>query len=108
MSEIFQHLAEMVKNKQIKQNEIAKELGITTGYISELLRGINKPSETLIKLAEIIYGNTRPEHPNKKIQAIIKMVEDMDPETQKSALDCIEKEKWIAEIKKEKQGKQAA
>lgn len=108
MVTIFDTLAEKVKRKEIKQVEIARELKITPTHISEILRGQRRPSETLIKLAEIIYGDLRPEHPNKKIQAMIKMAEAMDPDTQQSALDCIEKEKWIAEIKKERQGREAA
>lgn len=108
MSDIFKRLAEKVKNKEIKQIEIAKELGTTPSHISGVLKGTSKPSETLTKLAEIIYGNLKQEHPDKQIQAMIRMIEDMDPDTKKSALDCIEKEKWISELKKERQGREAA
>jgi transcriptional regulator with XRE-family HTH domain len=108
MNEIFRKIAGMVESKTVKQKEVAERLGITSSHISGVLSGACEPSKTLTMLAEIIYGERKTEHPNPRIEAILKIAEGLEPDTLKSALDSIEKEKLFEEVKKERQGKIAA
>jgi len=102
MRDIFLQIAEMIKNKKTTQVEVAKQLCVAQSNISSIILGKSKPSKSLIKLAEILYGNMRTTHPEPIIQKAILMMEAMEKHTQESAYDCIQKEKLLEEMKKER------
>lgn len=108
MINIFFKIAEMIKDKKTTQAEVAKQLGVTQGTVSNFLKEGYKPSKPLIKLAEIVYGELRQPHPDAIIEKTILMMESMDKNTQEHALDCVQKEKLLEELKKERQEREAA
>ncbi|WP_191966084.1 helix-turn-helix domain-containing protein [Oryzomonas japonica] len=108
MTGIFYDIGKMVKRKELKQKDIAEKLGISNTHISAILKGRCEPSKTLTMLAEIVFGGKPTEHPNKRIEAIVKTLEGMEPDTLQSALVCIEKEERLERLKKMEQGKHVA
>lgn len=102
MINIFLKIAELIKEKKTTQSEVAKQLGVTQGTVSNFLKEGYKPSKSLEKLAYIIYGNERPPHPEPIIEKAILMMEDMEEDTKESAVDCIQKEKLLEELKRER------
>ncbi|BCS53916.1 helix-turn-helix transcriptional regulator [Geobacter sp. SVR] len=102
MSLIFEKLAEMVKQKTIKQREIAEKLGIDQSHVSGLLRGSNKPSKTLTILAEMVFGERREKHKDKTIAAIEEMLEDMDKESRERVFRNVQDTKFAQELIKRK------
>lgn len=108
MIDIFFKISEMIRKKELKQKDVCDRLGISQSNCSTILSGKSKPSNSLIILAEIIYGNTRPPHPEPIIEKTIQMMEEMEEHTKTSALDCVQKEKLLEELKKERQERDAA
>ena len=106
MSDIFYKITKMVNEKRLKQKDICDSLGISHSHCSTLINGGTKPSNALIKLANIIYGNERPPHPEPIIEKTILMMEDMEEHTKESAYDCVQKEKLLEGLKKEKSNNQ--
>lgn len=108
MIEIFSKIKKMVESKTIKQSDVCESLGISNSNLSTILSEKSNPSKSLTKLAEIIYGNTRSPHPEPIIEKVILMMEEMEEHTKESALNCVQKEKLLRELIKEKQDKIAA
>ncbi len=108
MDDIFLQIAKMIEDKKTTQVEVAKNLNITQGNVSAILREKSKVSKPLLRLAEIIYGKNRPPHPEPIIEKTILMMEDMEEDTKESAYDCIQKEKLLEELKREHQERKAA
>jgi transcriptional regulator with XRE-family HTH domain len=108
MEKIILHIADMIKEKKTSPKEVSKNLNISNGNLSNLINGKRKATKPLIRLAEIIYGDLRTPHPEQIIEKAILMMEDMEKDTQESAFNCIQKEKWLEELKKEKSERKTA
>ena len=108
MTNIFLQIADMIKNKKTTQVEVSKQLGVAQSNISSIINGKSNPSKSVTKLANIIYGNERTPHPEPIIEKTIKMMEDMEEHTKEGAFDCVQKEKLLEELKKERQERAAA
>lgn len=108
MIDIFSQIAEMIKNKKTTQVEVSKQLGVAQSNISSIIKGKSNPSNSLRKLAEIMYGNKRAPHPESIIEKTILMMEEMEEDTKESTLNCVQKEKLLEELKKEREGRKAA
>lgn len=53
--EIYNQIIDYMKNEHINQTQLAKKLGVTKGYISQLLKGnLNLTLKNLIKLSLVL------------------------------------------------------
>ena len=99
---------ELRKKKDYTQAELAEQIGITQGYLSEVERGNELPGrELLFQLSENLdatvdylrYGN--PQMPQDvRILKAMKWIENQDKSTQDFVLNAIERLKDFLETKK--------
>ena len=108
MSTIFSKIAEMINNKTTNQKTVADNLATTQANLSRILQGKTKPSNPLIKLANIIYGEERAPHKIPKVEKTFQLVESLNECGLDRIFDSAEREKQLEELMKEKENKEAA
>ena len=108
MDKIFIKIAKMIEKKETNQKTVAENLATSQANLSVILQGKTKPSNSLIKLANIIYGNEYIPQADPIIESVTRMMKDMDKATKKSVFDSIQKEKLLQDLMKEKESKRAA
>ncbi|QEM68233.1 helix-turn-helix transcriptional regulator [Geobacter sp. FeAm09] len=101
-------IKELVEEKGIRTKDLAEMLGITPGQVSNLKSGRQKPSKRIEKLIDAIFFEGRKPHPDPIIEKVIVMMEEMDTDTKENALSCVQKEKLLTDLMKQKRGKVAA
>lgn len=98
---------EKLKSTGLKQKELAEILGVSISVISALLAGKQKPTKQHEAVYKYAFGERKP-FSNPKIEAVAKIMEELDPAAQEDILRIAEKEKRLAEIKKEEPERRAA
>lgn len=91
---------EKIKKCGLKQKEIAEILGVSDATLSGILSGKRKPTKSTLKLIEAYFGERKP-YINPKIEAVARIMEELDPAAQDDLLHCAEKEKRIVEMMKQ-------
>ena len=85
-----------LKQKGIKQKEVAEITGLSNSTISELFAEKNKPSRHIARLFELAFGERQP-YINPTIEAVAQIMEQLPPEAQAEVLKAAEKEKVFVE-----------
>lgn len=96
-----------IKNSGLKQGEIAEILGVSDSIVSMYLSGSRKPTKHMLKLMEAYFGERKP-YENPKIEAVARIMEELDPAAQEDILRIAEKEKRLQSIEKDIPEKKAA
>lgn len=91
----------------LKQKEIAEILGVSLSTVSALLSGKQKPTKQHKIIWNLYHGERQP-FKNTKIEAVAQIMEELDPAAQEDILRIAEKEKQIAELKRDQQNRKAA
>lgn len=98
----------MINNKITTREEVSKNLGTSRGNLSKILNGQTEPNNSLIILANLIYGNKRKPHPDPTIENIIKIMEEMNKSTKESVFNSVQEKKQLQDLMREKKDKEAA
>jgi len=88
-----------IKDKGIKQKEVAEITGLSNSSISEIFSEKTKPTRHVIRLFEFAFGERKP-YINPTIEAVAQIMEQLPPEAQAEVLKAAEKEKVFVEAGK--------
>lgn len=86
-----------LKNTGLKQKEMANILGVSEATVSVILSGKQKPTKQHERILELYLGERRP-YENPKIEAVARIMEELDPAAQEDILRIAEKEKRLQSI----------
>lgn len=95
-----------IRNSGLKQGEIANILGVSDSIVSMYLKGTRKPTRHMLKLMEAYFGERKP-YENPKIEAVARIMEELDAAAQEDILRIAEKEKRLQSIEREPERKAA-
>jgi len=96
-----------LKNTGLKQREIADILGVSEATVSMLFSGKQKPTRQHVRIIELYFGK-RKKYENPKIEAVARIMEELDPAAQEDILRIAEKEKRLQSIEFDVEEKKAA
>lgn len=99
-------IVEKIRNCGLKQTEVSEILGISNATLSGILSGKRRPTKYIIKLMEAYFGE-RKTYENPKIEAVARIMEELDPAAQEDILRIAEKEKRLQSIEREPERKAA-
>jgi len=96
-----------LRHTELTRKEMSEILAVSEATISLLLSGNQEPTKQHKRILELYLGERKP-FSNPKIEAVAKIMEELDPAAQEDILRIAEKEKRLAEIKEEEPERKAA
>lgn len=91
---------EKLINTGLDRKGMAEILAVSEATVSVLLSGKQEPTKQHVRILELYIGEREPFN-NPKIEAVAKIMEELDPSAQEDILRIAEKEKRLAEINRE-------
>lgn len=96
-----------LRHTELTRKEMSEILAVSEATISLLLSGNQEPTKQHKRILELYLGERKP-FSNPKIEAVAKIMEELDTAAQEDILRIAEKEKRLAELTGEEPERKAA